>query len=106
MSYTPLLYTVGLGIFIVGLLFCHAYDISNSYIYYPLAMLLGYNISMKLMNYLMPTAFDPPPPPAPRTRQEKKKAAKDAETLVKRNEKTAKMEADAARKLVEARQRD
>lgn len=83
-----------------------AYGINNSYIYYPLATLLGYAISMRLINYFMPTAFDPPPPPVPKTRQEKKRAAKDAEVLAKRNEKTAKAEADAARKLAEARKRD
>ncbi|KAK3821203.1 MAG: hypothetical protein J3Q66DRAFT_438104 [Benniella sp.] len=106
MSYAPLFYAVGFGIFIVSLLFCHAYDISNSYVYYPLATFLGYTISMRFINHFMPTAFDPPPPSAPKTRQEKKRAAKDAEATAKRNEKTARAEADAARKLAEARKRD
>ncbi|KAG0365295.1 hypothetical protein BGZ54_006679 [Gamsiella multidivaricata] len=106
MSSQPLYYAVGFGVFLVALLFCYAYDLSNSYIYYPLAVLLGYNISMKLINYFMPTAFDPPPPPAPTTRQGKKKAAKEAEALAKRNEKLARKEADAERKATEARERD
>jgi hypothetical protein len=83
-----------------------AYDISNSYIYYPLAIVLGYTISTRLISHFMPTAFDPPPPSAPKTRQEKKRVAKDTEATAKRNEKTARAEADAARKLAEARKRD
>ncbi|KAG0231774.1 hypothetical protein B0O80DRAFT_209524 [Mortierella sp. GBAus27b] len=106
MSHAALFYTVGFGIFIVALLFCHAYGISNIYIYYPLAVFLGYMLSMKLINYLSPTAFDPAPAPVPKTRQERRKATKDAETFAKRNEKNARIEADASRKIVESRQRN
>ncbi|KAI1302844.1 hypothetical protein EDD11_005468 [Mortierella claussenii] len=106
MSNQPLFYAVGFGIFLVALLFCHAYGLSNSYIYYPLATLLGYNISMKAITYFFPTAFDAPPPPEPKTRQEKKKAAKEAEAQARRNEKMSRIEADAARKLAETRERD
>ncbi|KAF9915712.1 hypothetical protein BX616_005567 [Lobosporangium transversale] len=106
MSYRPLFYAVGFGILLVSLLFCHAYDINNSYIYYPLATFVGYGISMRVINYFSPTAFDAPPPPEPKTRQGKKKAAKEAEALAKRAEKNARKEADAARKAAEARARD
>ncbi|KAF9576174.1 hypothetical protein EC968_010297 [Mortierella alpina] len=106
MSNQPLFYAVGFGILIVALLFCHAYELSNAYIYYAIAGLLGYNLSMKLITFFMPTAFDAPPPQAPKTRQEKKKLAKEAELQAKRNEKMARKEADAARKVLEARQRD
>ncbi|KAG0257294.1 hypothetical protein BG011_004038 [Mortierella polycephala] len=105
MSNQPLFLAVGSGIFIIALLFCHAFEVSNSYIYYPLAVLLGYNISMKAIGYVSPTAFDPPPPPAPRNRQEKKKQEKEAELQARRNEKLARKEADATRKAVEARER-
>ncbi|CAO3566472.1 unnamed protein product [Mortierella alpina] len=106
MSNKPLFYAVGFGILIVALLFCHAYELSNAYIYYAVAGVLGYVVSTHLINFFMPTAFDSPPPPVPKTRQEKKKLAKEAELQAKRNEKTAKKEADAARKIAEARQRD
>ncbi|KAF8933304.1 hypothetical protein EDD21DRAFT_171083 [Dissophora ornata] len=106
MSNQPLYWVVGFGIFIISLLFCYAYDLNNSYVYYPLAMLVGYNISMKAIDYFMPTAFDPPPPAEPKTRQEKKKAAKDAEAQARRYEKILRTEADAARKAAEARERD
>ncbi|KAF9983734.1 hypothetical protein BGZ75_004786 [Mortierella antarctica] len=106
MSNQPLFYAVGFGILIVALLFCHAYDLSNAYIYYAVAGFLGYKLSMNLITFFMPTAFDAPPPQAPKTRQEKKKLAKEAELQAKRNERTARKEADAARKVLEARQRD
>ncbi|KAF9165847.1 hypothetical protein BGX21_008477 [Mortierella sp. AD011] len=116
MSNQPLFYAVGFGIFFIALLFCHnltshdwfslshkAYDINNGIIYYPLAMFLGYKVSMAAFLYVFPTAFDPAPPPEPKTRQEKKKAAKEAEAEAKRNVKMARKEADAARKAAEAR---
>ncbi|KAF9187591.1 hypothetical protein BGZ51_003437 [Haplosporangium sp. Z 767] len=105
MSNQPLFLAVGFGIFVIALLFCHAFEVSNSYIYYPLAVFAGYNISMKLIGYVSPTAFDPPPPPAPRNRQEKKKKEKEAELQARRNEKLARKEADATRKAAEARGR-
>ncbi|KAF9111489.1 hypothetical protein BGX27_004853 [Mortierella sp. AM989] len=101
-----LFYSVGFGIFLIALLFCHAYGLDNSYLYYIPATVLGYKVSMSLLLYFVPTAFDPPPLPEPKTRQEKKKAAKEAEAHAKRNEKFAKMEADAARKAAEARLQD
>ncbi|KAF9436606.1 hypothetical protein BGZ76_003480 [Entomortierella beljakovae] len=103
MSNKPLFYGVAAAIFLVALLFCHAYELDNSFIYIPIAIFLGFKISMSLLLYFMPTAFDPEPTPEPKTRQEKKKAAKDAEALARRNEKNAKKEADAARKATEAR---
>ncbi|KAF9352555.1 hypothetical protein BGX26_009660 [Mortierella sp. AD094] len=106
MSNQPLFYAVGFGIFLIALLFCHAYEINNGIIYYPLATFVGYKVSMKAFLYVFPTAFDSPPPPEPKTRQEKKKAAKEAEAEARRNEKIAKKEADAARKAAEARSRD
>ncbi|KAG0206135.1 hypothetical protein BGX28_002355 [Mortierella sp. GBA30] len=106
MSNQPLFYAVGFGVFLVALLFCYAFEVSNSYVYYPLAVFLGYKLSMNLINYFVPTAFDTPPPQAPKTRQEKKQFAKEAELQAKRNEKLARKEADAARKASEARQRD
>ncbi|KAG0308542.1 hypothetical protein BGZ98_007628 [Dissophora globulifera] len=106
MSNQLLYYTAAFGIFLVALLFCFAYDINNGYIYYPLALFLGFKASAKFINYLSPTAFDPPPPPEPKTRQEKKKAAKDAEAQAKRNEMLLRREADAARKAAEAREFD
>ncbi|KAG0047538.1 hypothetical protein BGZ83_007419 [Gryganskiella cystojenkinii] len=106
MSNTILFSAVGFAVFIIALLFCHAYDITNAYIYYPLAILIGYNISMRGINFFMPTAFDPPPPPVPTTRQGKKKAAKEAELAAKRQEKFTRMQADADRKAAEAREFD
>jgi len=67
---------------------------------------MGYKISMTAFNYFLPTAFDSPPPPVPTTRQGKKKASKDAELAAKRQEKWAKMQADADRKAAEARELD
>ncbi|KAF9091706.1 hypothetical protein BGX29_006400 [Mortierella sp. GBA35] len=99
-------YSVAAGCFLVGLLFCHAYEISNSYLYYPLAAYMGYSISMKGIAYVAPTAWEDAPPPPPKNRQEKKKRAKEAEFEAKRAEKVSRREADALRKNAEARERD
>ncbi|KAF8977101.1 hypothetical protein BGZ46_007650 [Entomortierella lignicola] len=106
MSNQLLFYGVGFAVFLTALLFCHAYELDNTYIYLPLACFLGFKVSMKIFLYIFPTAFDSPPPPEPKSRQGKKKAAKDAATYAKRYEKMTKVEADAARKAAEARALD
>ncbi|KAF9389803.1 hypothetical protein CPB97_010633 [Podila verticillata] len=103
---TLLFAVVGVAVFFIALLFCHAYEISNSYIYYPLACFVGYKLSMSVINYFAPTAWDAAPPPPPKNRQEKKKFAKEAEQQAKKAEKLTRKQADAERKLAEARERD
>ncbi|KAF9418667.1 hypothetical protein BGZ94_009619 [Podila epigama] len=83
-----------------------AFEIHNGYIYYPLALVLGYKFSMALITYFFPTAWEAPPPEAPKSRQGKKKFAKDADAQAKRAEMLARKQADADRKLAEARERD
>ncbi|KAG0324162.1 hypothetical protein BG004_003529 [Podila humilis] len=107
MSNNTVLFTVvGVAVLLVALLFCHAFEVSNNYIYYPLAVYVGYNLSMSLVSYVAPTAWDDPPPPPPKNRQEKKKLAKEAEMQAKKAEKLSRKQADAERKLAEARERD
>ncbi|KAF9126943.1 hypothetical protein BGW39_006217 [Mortierella sp. 14UC] len=106
MSNQILYYAVAVGIFLIALLFCYAYELSNSYLYYPLAAYIGYNMSMKLIAYFAPTAWDDAPAPPPKNRQEKKKQAKEAEFQARKAEKISRRDADALRKQAEARERD
>ncbi|KAF9917123.1 hypothetical protein FBU30_000958, partial [Linnemannia zychae] len=79
-----------------------AYELNNAYLYYPLAIYVGYTISMKLISLVAPNAWDAPPPPPPKNRQEKKKLAKDAEFQARKAEKVSRRDADALRKQAEA----
>ncbi|KAF9912091.1 hypothetical protein EC991_001037 [Linnemannia zychae] len=106
MSNQIIYYAVAVGIFFVALLFCYAYELNNSYLYYPLAAYIGYNASMKLIAYFAPTAWDDAPPPPPKNRQEKKKQAREAEFQAKKAERVSRRDADALRKQAEARERD
>ncbi|KAF9545598.1 hypothetical protein EC957_010683 [Mortierella hygrophila] len=106
MSNTILYYGVAAGIFLVALIFCYAYELSNVYLYYPLAAYVGYTISMKLLSFFAPTAWEPAPPPPPKNRQEKKKQAKEAGFQARKAEKVSRRDADALRKQAEARERD
>ncbi|KAG0017964.1 hypothetical protein BGZ81_010456 [Podila clonocystis] len=106
MSDNTLLFSaVGVAVFFIALLFCHAYEINNSFIYYPLACFVGYKLSMSAIGYFAPTAWEAPPPPPPKNRHEKKKFAKEAEKEAKKAEKMSRKQADAERKLAEARER-
>ncbi|KAG0234006.1 hypothetical protein BGW42_006987 [Actinomortierella wolfii] len=89
---------VGFGVLLVALLFCHAYGISNQYIYMPLSMFLGYRLSSYLINKFYPNFYDPVPPPAPKTRQEKKKLAKETQQNLKREKRLAQLERNAKKK--------